>query len=47
MIEAKAPPDTIRRVYDLWSPFYGTVAGPFEHKPKMIGLQRAEIQPHD
>jgi demethylmenaquinone methyltransferase/2-methoxy-6-polyprenyl-1,4-benzoquinol methylase len=47
MIEAKAPPETIRRVYDLWSTFYGAVAGPFEHKPRMIGLERARIEPHD
>ena len=47
MIEAKAPTRLIRRVYDLWSLFYGWIVEPLERRPRMIGLQRANVQPHD
>jgi ubiquinone/menaquinone biosynthesis C-methylase UbiE len=47
MIEAKAPTRLVRRVYDLWSLFYGWIVEPLERRPRMVGLQRAGIQPHD
>jgi ubiquinone/menaquinone biosynthesis C-methylase UbiE len=47
MIQAKAPTRLIRRVYDLWSLFYGWIVEPLERRPRMIGLQRAGIQSHD
>ncbi len=47
MIEAKAPIDRIRRAYDLWSHFYGTLAVPLERKPRMMGLEQAGIRPHE
>jgi demethylmenaquinone methyltransferase/2-methoxy-6-polyprenyl-1,4-benzoquinol methylase len=47
MIEAKAPTHRIRRAYDFFSPFYGALAAPLERKPRMLGLEKAGIQPHD
>ncbi len=47
MIEAIAPTEEIRRSYDFSSHFYGWVAAPFEHIPRMIGLDRAAINPSD
>ncbi len=47
MIEAAATPQQARRVYDLWSHFYGWWAPLFERRPQMLALDRAAIQPHD
>src|SRR3989304_6153608 len=47
MIEAKAPTHRIRRAYNVWSYFYGPLVAPFEHKPRMLGLEKAGIQPQD
>jgi demethylmenaquinone methyltransferase/2-methoxy-6-polyprenyl-1,4-benzoquinol methylase len=47
MIEAKAPTHRIRRAYDLFSLFYGALVAPLERKPRMLGLEKAGIQPHD
>ena len=38
MIEARAPPEAIRRAYDLWSWFYGWLGVPLERKARMLGL---------
>lgn len=47
MIEAIAPPEKIRRAYDGYSRFYGWLIGPLEHLPRMCGLERIAIQPHE
>ncbi len=47
MIEAIAPPEKIRRAYDLYSRFYGALIAPLERLPRMRGLERAAIQPHE
>lgn len=47
MIEAAATPEQARRVYDLWSHFYGWWAPLFERRPQMLALERVAIQPHD
>ena len=47
MIEAKAPTQRIRRAYDLFSLFYGALVAPLERKPRMLGLEKADIQPQD
>jgi demethylmenaquinone methyltransferase / 2-methoxy-6-polyprenyl-1,4-benzoquinol methylase len=47
MIEAKSSTDQVRRVYNLWSRFYGPLAEVFERKPKLMALERAAIQPQD
>ena len=47
MIEAKSPTDHIRRTYNLWSGFYGTLVAPMERKPRLLGLGQAAIQPQD
>ena len=47
MIEAKAPTQRIRRAYDLFSLFYGALIAPLERKPRLLGLEKAGIQPRD
>jgi len=47
MIEAKASTQSIRRAYDFFSLFYGALAAPLERKPRMLGLEKAGIEPHD
>lgn len=47
MLEAKSSTEQVRRVYDLWSRFYGPLAELFERRPKMMALERAAIQPQD
>ena len=47
MIEAKAPTQRIRRAYDLFSLFYGGLVAPLERKPRLLGLEKAGIQPQD
>jgi ubiquinone/menaquinone biosynthesis C-methylase UbiE len=47
MIEAKAATYRIRGAYNLWSFFYGRLVAPLEHKPRMLGLEKAGIQPQD
>src|SRR5512141_674626 len=47
IIEAAATPEQARRVYDLWSHFYGWWAPLFERRPQMLALDQAAIQPHD
>lgn len=47
MIEAEAPTDRIRRAYNIFSVGYAALMSPLEHKPRMLGLERAAIQPHD
>ena len=47
MIEAKAPTQRIRRAYDFFSLFYGALVAPLERKPRMLGLEKAGIQPQD
>lgn len=47
MIEAPVTTDAIRRAYDLWSPVYGCCVVPLERKPRLRGLELAEIKPHD
>jgi len=47
MMEAKAATHRIRRAYNLWSYFYGGLLAPLEHKPRMLGLEKAGIQPQD
>jgi ubiquinone/menaquinone biosynthesis C-methylase UbiE len=47
MIEAKAPTQRIRRAYDLFSLFYGALVAPLERKLRMLGLEKAGIQPQD
>lgn len=45
MIEAQAPPEAIRRAYDVWSRFYGWVGVPLERKARMIGLDEVAVRP--
>ena len=47
MIEAKSPTERIRQAYNLWSWFYAKLVAPLERKPRMLGLERAAIQPQD
>jgi demethylmenaquinone methyltransferase/2-methoxy-6-polyprenyl-1,4-benzoquinol methylase len=47
MIEACAPADRIRRAYDMLSLGYAGLLSPLERKPRMLGLERAAIQPAD
>ena len=47
MIEAKASTQSIRRAYNLFSLFYGALVAPLERKPRMLGLEKAGIQPQD
>ena len=47
MIEAVAPTEQIRRAYDYASSFYGKLVAPLERKPRMRGLELANIQPSD
>lgn len=47
MIEAVAPTDDIRRAYNLYSHFYGKLAAPLERKARLLGLERARIQPRE
>ena len=47
MIEAVAPTDQIRRVYNALSLGYARFLSPLERKPRMQGLRRAAIQPAD
>jgi len=47
MIEAPVTTDAIRRAYDLWSPVYGCCVAPLERKPRLRGLELAEIKPQD
>src|SRR5512144_2422042 len=47
IIETAATPEQARRVYDLWSHFYGWWAPLFERRPQMLALDQAAIQPHD
>jgi ubiquinone/menaquinone biosynthesis C-methylase UbiE len=47
MIEAKAPTPVVRRVYDLWSRWYGWVIEPLERRYRRLALARAAIRPHD
>ena len=47
MLEAKAATHRIRRAYNIWSYFYGRLVAPLEHKPRMLGLEKAAIQPQD
>ena len=42
MIEAQAPPEVIRRAFDLWSRVYGWVL-PFERKARMLGLDEVAV----
>lgn len=44
MIEARAPVEAIRRVYDLWSWFYGWAVAPLERKARMRGLDEAAVR---
>ncbi len=45
MIEAQAPPEAIRRAYDLFSGTYGWLGVPLERKARMIGLERVAVRP--
>lgn len=47
MIEAAAPTETVRRVFGLYSRWYGAIASPLERKPRMIGLEKAGLRPKD
>ena len=47
IIEAAATPEQARRVYDLWSHFYGWWAPLFERRPQMPAVEQVAIQPHD
>ncbi len=47
MIEAQAPPQTIQRVYNFWSLFYGALAAPLERKPRLRGLDLAAVKPRE
>ena len=47
MIDAKSSTEQVRRVYDLWSRFYGPVAERFERMPKRMALEMAAIQPRE
>lgn len=47
MIEAASSTASIRRAYDLWSYCYDKISIAMEHEPRMVGLERAAIRPHD
>lgn len=47
MIEAVAPTEQIRRMYNFSSHFYGRLAAPLERRPRMRGLDWARVDPHD
>lgn len=47
MIEAVAPTDQIRRAYNCFSYFYGSLAAPLERRPRMLALEQASILPQD
>ncbi len=47
MIEAIAPTEQILRAYNYASSFYGPLIAPFERKPRMRGLELANIRPWD
>ena len=47
MIEAVAPPETIRRAYDFASAFYGAIYAPIERKPRLRGVMLANVQATD
>ena len=47
MIDAKSSTEQVRRVYDLWSWFYGPLAELFERRPKLMALGLAAIQSQD
>lgn len=47
MIEAVASTDRIRQAYNILSLGYAAFLSPLEHKPRMLGLERAAIQPED
>lgn len=47
MIEAIAPIESIRRSYDFQSRFYSWLVAPLEKRPRMLALERANIQPHE
>ncbi len=47
IIETAATPEQVRRVYDLWSHFYGWWAPLFERRPQMLALQKVAIRPQD
>lgn len=47
MVEAPFTREEIRRVYDLWSFLYEKLAVPLERKPRLLGLERAWIQPNE
>ncbi len=47
MLEAYAPSEAIRWAYNLLSRFYGMTLAPLERKPRLMGLERAAIQPED
>jgi len=44
MIEAQAPPEAIRRAYDVWSRFYGWTGVPLERKARMHGLDALAVR---
>lgn len=47
MIEAVAPTEAIRRAYDYASAFYGAIFAPIERKPRLRGVELANIQATD
>ncbi len=47
MIEAVAPPEAIRRAYDLHSRYYSWLVAPLEREPRMRGLEAAGIRPDE
>ena len=47
MIEAIAPIESIRRSYDFQSRFYSWLIAPLERRPRLLALERANIQPHE
>jgi ubiquinone/menaquinone biosynthesis C-methylase UbiE len=47
IIETAATPEQARRVYDLWSHFYGWWAPLFERRPQMLALEKVVIRRHE
>ncbi|MDD5466669.1 MAG: methyltransferase domain-containing protein [Anaerolineales bacterium] len=47
MIDVPVGVSTIRRVYSLWSLFYGSLIVPLEKRPRLRGIELAAIQPQD
>lgn len=45
MIEAQAPPEAIRRAYDLWSRWYGWLGVPLERRARMLALDEVAVRP--